>query len=64
METQTKKGTGKGCLGSIFSMGIFLLIGVGLTIWGWTILQNARASASWPTADGVITRSAVTHSRE
>jgi hypothetical protein len=64
METQTKKGTGKGCLGSIFSMGIFLLIGVGLTIWGWTILQNARASASWPTADGVITRSAVTHSSD
>jgi hypothetical protein len=62
METQTSKG--KGCLSSIFSMGIFLLIGIGLTYWGWTILQNARASASWPTADGIVTRSQVTHSTD
>jgi hypothetical protein len=64
MEIQTNKGARKGCLGSIFSMGIFLLIGVGLTIWGWTILQNARASASWPTADGVVMRSEVTRSTD
>lgn len=53
-----------GCLSSIFSMGIFLLIGVGLTFWGWTILQNARASASWPTADGKVTKSEVTRSTD
>jgi len=62
METETSKG--KGCVSSIFSMGIFLLIGVGLTIWGWTILQNARASASWPTADGVVTNSGVSRSTD
>jgi len=52
------------CLSSLFFMGIFLVIGAGLTYWGWTILQNARASASWPTADGVITRSGVSHSTD
>ena len=45
-------------------MGLFLLVGIGLTFWGWTILQNARASASWPTADGIVTRSEVTHSTD
>ena len=62
METQTSKG--KGCLATISSMGIFLLVGVGLSIWGWNILQNARASASWPTADGIVTRSEVTFSTD
>ena len=62
METQTSKG--KGCLSSIFSMGIFLLVGLGLTYWGWNILQDARASASWPTAEGVVTRSEVTRSTD
>ena len=62
METRTSKG--KGCLSSIFSMGIFLLIGIGLTYWGWNILQNARASESWPTADGIVTRSQVSHSTD
>jgi hypothetical protein len=45
-------------------MGIFLLIGFGLTYWGWIILQNARASASWPTTDGVVTKSEVTLSTD
>jgi len=62
METETSKG--KGCISSIFSMGIFLLIGVGLTFWGWNILQNARASASWPTADGIVTQSIVSRSTD
>jgi len=62
METQTSKG--KGCLSSIFSMGIFLLVGLGLTYWGWNILQDARASAAWPAADGVVTRSEVTRSTD
>jgi len=50
------------CLGTLAIMGVFLLIGGGLTAWGWTILQNARASATWPTAEGVITASEVTRS--
>lgn len=62
MDTQTNKG--KGCLSSIFSMGIFLLIGIGLTFWGWNILQNARASAEWPTADGKVTKSEVSYSTD
>jgi len=62
METETSKG--KGCLSSFFSMGVFLLIGIGLTYWGWNILQNARASASWPTADGTITKSEVSLSTD
>lgn len=62
METET--GKGKSCLGSFFSMGIFLLVGIGLTFWGWNILQNARASASWPTAEGRVTKSEVTYSTD
>ena len=62
MEMETSKG--KGCIGLFFSMGIFLLIGLGLTYWGWNILQNARASASWPTANGIITQSVVSHSTD
>lgn len=45
-------------------MGIFLLVGLGLTYWGWNILQDARASESWPTADGVVIRSEVTRSTD
>ena len=52
------------CLGTLAIMGVFLLIGGGLSVWGWTILQNARASATWPTAEGVITASEVTESRD
>lgn len=52
------------CLGSLAIMGLFLLIGAGLSVWGWTILQNARASATWPTAEGTITASEVTHSSD
>lgn len=66
MQTDIDKKAGwlGSCLSSIFTMGIFLLIGLGLTYWGWTILQNARASASWPTADGNITSSEVTRSTD
>jgi len=52
------------CLSALLVMGIFLVIGAGLAYWGWNILQNARASASWPTADGIITSSEVTHSTD
>jgi hypothetical protein len=66
METRPSKNKemGKGCLSSIFSMGLFLLIGLGLSFWGWTILQNARASASWPIADGRVTNSEVNHTTD
>jgi hypothetical protein len=66
METRPSKNKemGKGCLSSIFSMGLFLLIGLGLSFWGWTILQNARASASWPIAEGRVTNSEVNHTTD
>jgi hypothetical protein len=57
-------GGWQGCLSALGSLGIFLLIGAGLTIWGWNILQNARASASWPTAEGVVLSSEVTLSTD
>jgi len=62
MEVTTRKKTG--CLGSISSMGIFLLIGLGLSVWGWTILQDARASASWPSVEGRVISSEVTRSTD
>lgn len=52
------------CLGTLALMAVFLAIGAGLSIWGWSILQNARASTNWPTAEGVITESEVTHHRD
>lgn len=52
------------CLGTLAIMAVFLLIGAGLTVWGWSILQNARTSMTWPTAEGVITESEVTKSED
>lgn len=52
------------CLGTLALMAVFLAVGAGLSIWGWYILQNARASANWPMAEGVITESEVTHSED
>jgi hypothetical protein len=56
-----------GCQGCLTSLGLFLLflaIGAGPSLWGWSILRNARASAAWPTAEGIVTRSEVTHSTD
>jgi hypothetical protein len=58
------KLTLSGCLNALFFLAVFGLIGAGLSYWGWTILQNARASASWPTAEGVISSSEVSHSTD
>lgn len=52
------------CFTALFTGGIFLLIGAGLTYWGWNILQTAKASASWPTVEGVVTSSEVSHSTD
>jgi hypothetical protein len=42
--------------------GIFLAIGGGISFWGWNILQNAKASSSWPTAQGNVISSDVSYS--
>ena len=62
MNTNTKSS--QGCFGTLLTAFIFLLIGAGLSVWGWSILQNARASANWPAADGQIVSSEVTHSTD
>lgn len=48
-----------GCIGSGLFLLIFLAVGIGLSIWGWNVLQNARVSESWPTTSGEILSSSV-----
>jgi hypothetical protein len=50
-----------GCFDTLSVALIFLAIGAGLSFWGWNILNNAKASISWPTAQGEIIKSQVTH---
>jgi hypothetical protein len=40
------------------------LVGGGLVFWGWNILQNARASTTWPTVEGTVLTSSVEHSTD
>ena len=47
---------------AIFGL-VFVGVGIGLTIWGNGILQNAKESTKWPTTDGRILSSRVTESR-
>jgi len=42
---------------------LFLVVGIGVGIFGWLQLGKARASLSWPTADGVIMQSDVRRER-
>lgn len=48
-----------GCLGTSIFLLIFIAIGVGFSLWGWSVLQDARASESWPTTSGEILSSNV-----
>ncbi len=50
---------GMGCFGSIIFVGIFFVVGVAVSWWGWGILQNARVSENWPSTGGQITYSDV-----
>ena len=52
------------CLSTLAIVAIFLLLGGGLSWWGWNILQDARASSTWPTVEGQVTRSEVTTSTD
>lgn len=52
------------CLSSLALVFIFLVVGAGLCWWGWTILQNARASAAWPSVEGRITSADLDHSTD
>jgi len=53
-----------GCLETLAVSVVFFLIGAGLSWWGWTIVSNARASATWPTAEGRVTSSEIEHSTD
>ena len=48
-----------GCGITVFLMLVFMAVGVGISIWGWSVLQNARVSESWPATDGEILSSVV-----
>jgi hypothetical protein len=43
---------------------LFGAIGLGIAIWGWSVLSNARASLSWPTTEGRVVFSEVDHSTD
>ena len=43
-----------GCMGTMVFLLIFVGVGIGLSFWGWNVLQNARVSESWPTTTGEI----------
>lgn len=36
---------------------LFLLGGLGTTIWGWTIIARGKRTLKWPAAEGVIEKS-------
>jgi hypothetical protein len=42
---------------------VFIAAGVALAIWGWSILERARASAAWPTMTGTVVSSDVRSER-
>lgn len=48
-----------GCVAVVVFVGIFFIAGLGLSWWGWVVLQNARVSESWPMTDGEITYSQI-----
>ena len=48
-----------GCGITLFIMLAFLAAGIGISIWGWSVLQNARVSESWPATDGEVLSSSV-----
>ncbi len=53
-----------GCATTFFLIAVFVVVGIGLAIWGWSVLQNARVSESWPTTDGQILSSNVREDRD
>lgn len=48
-----------GCVGTTVFLLVFVGVGIGLSLWGWSVLQNARVSQSWPQTPGEIVSSRV-----
>lgn len=53
-----------GCGGALLFLVVFGAVGIGLGIWGWGVLTNARVSEGWPTVEGRVVRSEVDHSTD
>lgn len=64
LNTEDRLDRAGSCLGACLPALIFLVVGAGLTWWGWNILGNAKASTSWPKATGRIISSSVEYSRD
>jgi hypothetical protein len=45
----------------LFFFLIFFVVGGGLAYWGWTVLQKAQASTSWPSVSGRVVESDVSY---
>jgi hypothetical protein len=52
---------GCGCVSALIFFLIFFTVGAGLSFWGWTILQDAWASTSWPSVSGRVVESDVSY---
>ncbi|MBK7896985.1 MAG: DUF3592 domain-containing protein [Candidatus Promineifilaceae bacterium] len=59
-----KNSDSMGCGATVLFTIVFFAVGIGLSIWGWSVLQNARVSESWPTTDGEILSSSVRVDRD
>jgi hypothetical protein len=57
LEDSMKRGMG--CVGTTLFAGIFFVVGIAASYWGWTILRNARISNGWPATQGEIIASSV-----
>jgi hypothetical protein len=45
----------------LFFFLIFFAVGAGLSYWGWTVLQKAQASTTWPSVSGQVVESDVSY---
>jgi hypothetical protein len=52
------------CGTALLFLVVFGGVGIGLGIWGWNVLTDARASESWPTTEGQVISSEVDHSSD
>ena len=43
---------------NVIIIGAFGMSGIGLIVWGWTIISKTRKARQWPYVDGVIEESA------
>ncbi len=56
----------KGCslAGLMFFLGIFIMVGIGLALWGLNVLEQSRVSENWPSTNGEVVTSEVREERD